>query len=101
MRAGVDVNELGDRLGTYRELETGSQELRDAFYVFGGIDVTVDDLFEAVVDPTKKKALEDAYNEATIGGTTNYETFIQRASTVGVERLTKRLGELQHSWATQ
>ena len=89
------MNELGDRLGTYRELETGSQELRDAFYVFGGIDVTVDDLFEAVVDPTIKKALEDAYNEATIGGTTNYETFIQRASTVGVERLTKRLGELQ------
>ena len=95
MRAGVDVNELSDRLGTYRELETGSQELRDAFYVYGGIDVTVDDLFAAVVDPTKKKALEDAYNEATIGGVTDYETFIQRASTVGVERITKRLGELQ------
>ena len=95
MKAGVDPNELGDRLGTYRELETGSQELRDAFYVYGGIDVTVDDLFDAVVDPTKKKALEDAYNEATTGSTTDYGTFIQRATTIGIERLTKSLGDLQ------
>lgn len=72
-----------------------AQELRDAFYVYGGIDVTVDDLFDAVVDPTKKKALEDAYNEATTGSVTNYETFIQRATTVGIERLTKSLGDLQ------
>jgi len=97
METGVDVNELGDRLATYRELENGSEELRDAFYVHAGLTVTVDDLFDAVIDPDKRNQLENAYNEATTSGTTDYETFIQRATTVGVERLTKKLGGLQSS----
>jgi len=97
METGVDVNELGDRLATYRELETGSDELRDAFYVHAGITVTVDDLFNAVVDPAKKNELENAYNAATTAGTTDYATFIERATTVGVERLTTKLGGLQSS----
>tara|TARA_B100000470_G_scaffold221712_1_gene212880 strand:- start:9506 stop:10984 length:1479 start_codon:yes stop_codon:yes gene_type:complete len=97
MTAGIDANELGDRLGTWRELESGSQELRDAFFIHAGLDVTVDDLFEAVIDPEKKKLLEDAYNAATTTDTMDYETFIQRATTVGVERLTKSLGALQES----
>ena len=97
MEAGVDANELGDRLSTYRELESGSQELRDAFYVHAGLNVSVDDLFDAVIDPEKKKALEDAYNEATLAGTTDYETFIGRATTVGIKRLSDSLGALQAS----
>ena len=97
MVAGVDANELGDRLGTYRDLESGSQELRDAFYVHAGLDVSVDDLFDAVMDAGKRQSLIDAYNESTTAGTTDYEMFISRATTVGISRLTEKLTALQQT----
>lgn len=95
MELQVDPNELQQRFQTYRALESGSQGLRDAFYVYGGLNVTVDDLYESVVDPTRGAELQAEYDQATAGGAFSYETFLNRVSEVATRRLTEQMGWLE------
>jgi hypothetical protein len=87
--AEVDDNELADRLDTYSRLRDGSQAVRDAFYVYAGLDISVDDLFEATVNKDFEAQLSGAYRERLAAGF-DYETFITRAT----ERAGARVAEL-------
>jgi hypothetical protein len=87
--AEVDDNELQERLDTYARLRDGSQAVRDAFYVYAGLDVSVDDLFEATVNKDFEAQLSGAYRERLAAGF-DYETFITRAT----ERAGARVAEL-------
>jgi hypothetical protein len=82
----VDPNELRDRLRVYAGVRDGSQSVRDAFYVYAGMDLSVDDLFEAVVDPTVGSRLSNQYVEAVSGQSFDYQTFIDRVATVAGRR---------------
>jgi hypothetical protein len=80
MEYGIDPNELQNRFQIYREIEVGSQDIRDAFYIFGGLDVTVDDLYRAVVDPGYGATVQQAYDQSVAGSTLDYATFIARST---------------------
>lgn len=84
---GVDANELGARFETYRQLEAGSQDLRDAFYIYAGLDVKVDDLYSATVDPKALQSLTDLYDDQVARSSLSYETFMTRLSDVALRRL--------------
>ena len=82
-----DPNEFQQRLQTWSDVERSSQAKKDAFYVYAGIDLTTDDLYQATVDPAAAQNLSNEYNRATAAGTFNYETFITRATEVGNRRV--------------
>lgn len=97
MNLQVDANELDERFQMYRGLERGTQELRDAFYVYGGLRVTVDDLYTAVVDPTAALDMEKQYNENVAATPLDYETFLTRTTEVATEHLVEQLGWLEEN----
>jgi hypothetical protein len=68
-------------------VERGSQELRDAFYVYAGLDVSVDDLYRAFTDQESRQQLIDAYNQGVIEEDLTWEVFVDRATKVGLDRL--------------
>ena len=86
-----DPNELGQRLEAYRQVERSSQTQKDAFYVYAGLDVTTDDLYEATVNPAARQRLSDEYNRRIAGGSFDYETWITRATEVGLRRVADTL----------
>lgn len=88
-------DELGQRLDVYRSVSQSSQAQKDAFYVYAGLEVTDDDLYEAVVDPAARQRLADEYNQRIAGGQFDYETWITRATEVGLRRVADTLTAMQ------
>lgn len=80
-----DPNELARRLEVYRNVRDAGQGVRDAFFAYAGIDLTVDDLFEAVVDKDVGARLAGEYNEKVQAGF-DYTTFMDRVTTLAQRR---------------
>ena len=95
MDKGITPEQLGRRFQVYRALERGSAELRDAFYVYGGMDVSVDDLYQAVVSPVFRQQMISAYDETIAKQDLNYETYITRATERGLARVVETLRNMQ------
>lgn len=95
----VDPNELSDRLKLYKQVTEGGRAVKDAFYVYAGIRLTDDDLYGAMIDPTKQSALYDQYNAQVSSSSFDYTTWITRATEVGLDRAAKTLGDSQKSGA--
>jgi len=87
IQGGIEPNELRQRVNTYQQLEQGSQEMRDQFYIYAGMDVSVDDLFEAVINPNFGQALVEEYEAVVQGSSLDYETFITRATERGLDNV--------------
>lgn len=82
----IDPNELSQRLGIWRNVKAASQPVKDAFYVYAGIDLSDDDLFEAAIDPRMASRISGAYVENVSGQNFNYEQFIDRVTEVAGQR---------------
>lgn len=93
--AGIDSNELKERFDVYRELERGSQDLRNAFFVYGGMDVSVDDLFQAVVSPQFREELVNTYDQKVASQPLDYATYIDRARQVSTNNVVETLERMQ------
>lgn len=98
--AEMDANELGERLNVYNDLRYNSRNIRDAFYVYAGLRVSVDDLYAATVDPAARTRLAADYNRLAMSSDANYETFITRATQVAMERVAEDLAEINGSEMT-
>lgn len=94
-----DPDDLEQRLRTYRQIETGGRDLQDAFYVYAGMRVSVDELYEALVDPAAGERLINNYETRQLNSNLDYETFIQRATEAGLQRVADELTQLQQSGA--
>ena len=86
-----DPNEFRQRVETYRGVQQSSQAQKDAFYVYAGLTVTDDDLYQAIVDPSARESLTAAYNEAVAGSSNDYTQWITRATEVGLQRVSTAL----------
>jgi hypothetical protein len=95
----IDPNELKDRLEVYEGVKTAGTSVKDAFYVYAGLDLTDDDLFEAVVDPAAAQRLSNEYNAAIASSSFDYSTFIARATDLGLRRAAETLDQLRTSGA--
>lgn len=95
----IDPNELQERLDVYQQVKDGSQELKDAMYVYAGMDVTDDDLFEAIVDPAAGQQLADKYNAQVAAQQFDYAGFITRATQAGLSRVASELTKMQKTGA--
>lgn len=94
--AEMDPNELRDRLTIYRQLEgPGGQRVREAFYVYADMDISVDDLFEAAIDPAAEQRLNLEYNQKAAALAPDYKAWIQRATQAGLNRVVDTLKRMQ------
>ena len=91
MEQGVTPDVLRERTTVYRNLEAGSQELRDAFYVYAGLDVSVDDLFQAVVDKQYGQRLAQSYNDAVATGSLDSPTYYKRIAETTIKNAVNSL----------
>jgi hypothetical protein len=64
--AETDPNELRDRLTVWRQIQDSGPRVKDAFYVYAGLSIELDDLFEAAVDPAAGQRLTEAYNASSL-----------------------------------
>lgn len=94
----IDPNELEERLQIYDYVSNNS-DVKDAFYVYAGMNVTGDDLYQAVVDPRYGEQLASEYNQRATSTKLDYDTWITRATEVGLARLADQLTLLERQGA--
>lgn len=95
----IDANELKQRLDTWRQVQTGGQNMKDTFFVYAGMRVSDEELYASMVDPAAKQRLDDEYNQKVAAQPLDYETWITRATQAGLSRVSTALGQLQQSGA--
>lgn len=91
----VAPDELRDRLNVYKSVSEGGQNIRDAFYVYAGMDISVDQLYDATVDPAAGQRLSDEYNQKIAASKFDYTTYITRATEVANSRVATALKDMQ------
>ncbi len=92
---GITPEGLERRFTIYRALERGSTELRDAFFVYAGLEVSVDDLYQSVVSPSFRQQMITAYDETVAQQDLDYDTYITRATERGLKRVVETLRNMQ------
>lgn len=73
----IDANEVSDRLRIYDQLVQHGTAVRAAFYVYGGMRMSDDDLYSYVVDPFTQRRFNDQYLAAQ---PPDYNTFLTRTA---------------------
>ena len=89
--------ELQTRFETYSALEQSSQDLRAAFYVYAGIDLTTDDLYTALVNDQAAVDLERTYNERTAATEMTWAVYRERVSEFSTREMAKLLTDLSNT----
>jgi len=92
---GITPEQLEQRFRVYKELERSGQDVVDAFYVYAGMNITVDDLYRATVSDEYREKLRSSYNQTVAGQKLDYEKFITRATERGLNRVVSALGRMQ------
>lgn len=96
----ISPDELQDRLTIYNHLRgPGGRRTRESFYVYAGLDISTDDLYEAVVDPAAEQRLQFLYNNRAAALAPDYQGWITRATQVGLNRVANTLKRLQDQGA--
>ncbi|MEM9605896.1 MAG: hypothetical protein AAGA99_00650 [Actinomycetota bacterium] len=98
IRDGIDASELEQRFTRFNELERSSQGVKDAFYIYTGREISTEDLYEIIIDPDAQQRLATEFN--TQANSVDYQTWISRATEVGLRRVVTELESLQRSGAT-
>ena len=95
----IDPNELQQRFQTYNQLDRAGQDTKDAFYVYAGMKLTTDDLYQATVSPEFAQTMTDEYNQRVAAQPLDYQTWITRATEAGLSRVAGTLTTLQNNGA--
>ena len=95
MERGISTEELKSRLTTYRDLTNNSGHVRAAFKIYANMDVSVEDLYQAVVDPEASKTLIGQYNQNLIDADFDYSKWVANATGAALESAAETLSNLQ------
>lgn len=99
MERGISVGELQSRLDTYRDLTNNSAGVRAAFQTYANIDVSVDQLYQAVVDPAASESLIGQYNQNVLDADFDYSDWVANATEAALEATTETLSNLDEQGA--
>lgn len=91
MASNIAPDELRERITVYQQIQMGSQELKDQFYIYAGMEITDDDLFEAVINPEFGQELRDEFDRTVAAGDLDYATYISRATERGLANVSDLL----------
>lgn len=94
--AGItEGRELEQRFDLYDSITKSPNDVRDAFYVYAGRQMTDDELYGYFVNPTVRQQLDEEYNIAVTTAPVDYQTWLERATQVGLSRVVSILEQLQ------
>jgi len=100
----IDPNELRDRLQIYRNVQRGGRHVKEAFYLYAGLELKDDDLYEAIVDPAAAQGLATSFNNARAQSPLDRKTWLKRATKLGLDRVVdglKASGSMTNAQAIQ
>lgn len=95
MNNDVSPAEFEKRLQILDTVKRDGASVRSAFYIYAGIKLSDDDLYGYVVDPTKRSELDKSYSTQTASTKLTYDTFITRATEVGIQNVTDQLAQMR------
>ena len=95
MERGISTDELQNRLDTYRDLTNNSAHVRATFKIYANMDVSVDDLYQAVVDPEASRTLVGRYNENLLNANFDYSNWVANATSAALEATAETLSILE------
>lgn len=91
----ISTQEFGQRLELFDTLRRGPSDIRAAFFVYAGISLSDEDLYAYIVDPSRRADLDAAYNAQTSAQTLDYDTYIDRATSMGLDAVQRAVGNLR------
>lgn len=97
MESDLAPTELGERLQMYDTLKRDNGGIRDAFYLYAGIDMSEDDIYNYVVNPDARNTFDSQYNENIATTPLDYGTWLDRAVQLGLNKVADALGELENA----
>ena len=95
MERGISTDELQNRLDTYRDLTNNSAHVRATFKIYANMDVSIDDLYQAVVDPEASRTLVGRYNENLLNANFDYSNWVANATEAALEATAETLSILE------
>ena len=90
----VGVDEYSERLTLYNEVKRSGRDIRDAFYVYAGLKLSDDDMYEYVTDTDRRAQLDADYNRRATLNPLDYDTFITRSTEAALDRAAGALEDL-------
>lgn len=96
-------DEIRDRLQVWKGVKETGQRAREIFYVYSGLNVTDDDLYEALVDRGRSQELQNTVNKAVaakLSSPNAWAGWIDRARQAGQARLVTIFEQAQRQGAT-
>ena len=93
------LDEIRDNLEIWQYVQTGGTTIKETFYVYAGLNLQDDDLYESVVDPSREQALFNEYNAKRAAMAFDYPGWITRATEVANQRVATELQTLQRQGA--
>ena len=97
MEADMDATELEDRLRMHDTLKRDNGGIRDAFYLYAGIDMSEDDIYNYVVNPDARNTFDSEYNERVATTPLDYATWLDRATQLGLNKVADALSDLENA----
>lgn len=85
----ISPRELEDRLKTYHQIKNSSQPIKDAYYIYAGLELEDDQIYAAMVDPQAYRNLKRQY-DARVANLTSSQQVFDRMT----ERTSANLGVL-------
>ena len=92
----VSPNELEERLQTWDTVQRDGGDLRAAFYVYAGMRLSDEDLYRYIVDPQARVDFDQQFTTRAAQQTLTYETWITRATEVGIQSVVDTLLDLRN-----
>jgi hypothetical protein len=93
------ASQLEQRFQAWDNVMRGGEDLREAAYVYAGIQMTDGDLYEIMVNPTRNQQFVDEYNAAAAAMPLDYDAWLGRATQAGLDRVVRRLEDLRGTGA--
>lgn len=92
---GIDHTELASRINEYQTLSEHSVGVRAAFRVYANMDVSNDQLYQAIVDPEASEALIEEYNRNILSADFSYEDFVARATDFSLQAALETISKME------
>jgi len=92
---GIDHTELSSRINEYQTLSEHSLGVRAAFRVYANMDVSNDQLYQAIVDPEASEALIEEYNRNILSADFSYEDFVARATDFSLQAALETISKME------
>lgn len=92
---GIDDTELASRINEYQTLSEHSQGVRGAFRVYANMDVSNEQLYQAIVDPEASAALIEEYNRNILASDFSYEDFVARVTDFSLQTALETISEME------